>query len=1056
MLKINFFLIAIALIFLCRPLSARAVEKQADTIQDRYAQCLKLMGEEKLELAIQELQNLLSDYPGFQLPYRKLVEAYIFLGNLEQASRYFQHLQKKDPTNPYPYYALARINFKKEEYEQALQKLKRCISLNPHFAESYGPFGGLPDVYKAMHQLQDGEAFFKKLIETQPGNPYAYYGLARIYVKQYRWDSAIEMLTKSIEKDSTLEYPYHLSVFVYEVTGQFQAAFANSLKLRKTAIQNNDLEMVAYSMLKIGGIYFLIGNYRKALSFFIKSLKLASEIGAKRREGMALTSIGAVYATLGKLKKAQEYFIASLDLLHKTGAFRTEIISINNIGLSHKDLKNYPEALKFFKRAATLAEEKGYKTLMTSILLGTAETYFALKKYDQSLANYRKALSVSREVEDKIFEGSILARLGDQYYETGNLKNATEYFLQALKLSRETRDMQTSWEAHSGLGASYQKCGKEKLALYHYGKAIAIFDSVRNNLDIESLAGGFLEDRYEVYPSIIQLLAQENKSEEAFDYAEKYKAKNLLRILTKGQLLFSDILPDSIRFQLVEIRSRIEDARAALADELSGHGRKDEKILLLDQQVTDLELKQAAIINSVSKDYREYYQLTSAKPLGIKDVQTRVLEPGELLLEFVVGSESTSLFAVSPDTLYYFNIDITKENLQQELSNVSAIFRHLTAAESEPESYIYNADQADFSIPPAFSLFKTLFGSSENILRRHTDLIIVPDDFLYYLPFEALVTDTAGLSGKYDFGNAPFLIKKFNISYSSSASLLDTALQPPRHPSRELLAIGNPDFKVKSIPQDTTNRTGRDFNNPDDSFSVADFLPLPNAEDEVKSIARIMSDGSNAIYTGEQCKEGAFKEEAQAFRIIHLATHFIVDDQEPLYSKVVLSQPKNTKEDGFLQTYEIFGLRLNADLVVLSACNTAMGKLSRGEGMIGASRAFLYAGVPSMVVSMWNVDDQATSIIMKNFYKYLRKGMKKSRSLRMAKLDYLNTTSVAGKDPFYWSPFVLMGDTSPVPVATVDESSKTILYAVLVLIILGAFIIFRQKKRKGLTPPFPG
>ena len=190
-------------------LFAQTSDISNQSLQLRFAKSLKLLGNEQYDLAINELQKLISAHPDFQPPYRKLVETYIYIDNLEKAVLYFQNLQTQNPENPYIYYALSRIDFQKGNNEKAIKNLKKCISLDPRYPETYGPFGGLPEIYKAVGQLDSGEKFFSKLIKEQPENPHAYYGMARVYMKQYHWDSAISMLNKSTQIDSMAEYPYH-------------------------------------------------------------------------------------------------------------------------------------------------------------------------------------------------------------------------------------------------------------------------------------------------------------------------------------------------------------------------------------------------------------------------------------------------------------------------------------------------------------------------------------------------------------------------------------------------------------------------------------------------------------------------------------------------------------------------------------------------------------------------------------------------------------------------------------------------------------------------------
>jgi CHAT domain-containing protein len=204
------------------------------------------------------------------------------------------------------------------------------------------------------------------------------------------------------------------------------------------------------------------------------------------------------------------------------------------------------------------------------------------------------------------------------------------------------------------------------------------------------------------------------------------------------------------------------------------------------------------------------------------------------------------------------------------------------------------------------------------------------------------------------------------------------------------------------------------FGNPAFDESRDDRPRLPNAEAEVEAIDAAFAGYDNSILTGEVATDAAFKQEAGRYGVLHFATHFASDDQQPLYSRLLLARDDSgAEDDGVLQTYEVFDATLNAELAVLSACNTGLGLLRKGEGLVGISRAFLYAGVPSLVVSLWSVDDEATSQIMGLFYRHLRSGVSKKQALRLAKLDYLRAAEDDELDPFYWAPFILSGDWQP-------------------------------------------
>ncbi len=1011
-------------------------------LQKRYLDCLKLLGNEQYQTAINQLQELIADYPDFTLSYRKIADAYILADDLQGGEAYFRKILTETPQNSYSYYVLSRFDFQRENYEQAIEKLKKCISHNPEFPEAYGNYGGLPEVYQAQEDLAAAKTFFNQLIEKNPQNAFAYYGLGRIHSFENNWDKAMPLLKKSIELKPVQEPAYTALQLIYEAKGDFKLAIENSERYLAAAEKLSDLEGISKALLRLGGMKFYLGDYRDALSDLTVSLAISRRIGSKKSESMALLNVGAIYATLGNYTKALDYFEQALNNVRITGPERTEIRILSNMGLLYKDIENYDQALQYFEKVLRLAQSKAYQYEKGMIFTGIGETHNALGQFEQALENHEKALSIFQEIGDEGYIGYNLTNIADLNYKMDKYQLATEYYRRSLELGEAIQDAQIVWESHSGLGACYQKQNDLQNAIAHYQKAIANFDSIRQNLDIETLTRSFLQDKYEVYPSIIQLFAKNQEVEKAFSYAEKYKAKTLLNILSKGQFLFSEMLPDSVRYKLIDLRNRYNSAHAKLSKELSRKERDKERLLELDQQITQLELEKTNIIESIKAQYSAYYQLTSAEPLSIQQLQDNILTPGQVLIEYVVGPQKTSLFAIARDTLIYHEIPFSREKLSQLLADISAIFR---SPDSEESQQIFNAEQADFSVPPAFKLYQAILQPIEPLLEQADELVIVPDDFLFYLPFETLVNDTTEIETRYDFGNAQFLIEKYNISYAPSASLLDPDLIRERQPSKALLAMGNPYFG-QPAEASTGIRSSDDSDNAARKFQ---FLPLPNSENEVKGIASLVGGSGSRIYTDKEASEKLFKQQAADYRIIHIASHFTVNDYDPLYSKVVLAQTKDAEQDGFLQTYEVFDMKLNADLVVLSACNTALGKLSKGEGLIGISRAFLYAGVPGMVVSLWSVDDEATSIIMSNFYGHLKEGLCKNEALRLAKIDYLNESTSIKKDPFYWAPFILIGNWQPVPLESGFNYTLLAGIAIGILLIFVIVIPYLRKRKSG-------
>ena len=1030
------------LIFLTLSMQGSAFSQVNSSGQTYYLNALKMVGEGDYDGAISRFKQIIQKSPDFSEGFRKLVETYIFTNEYESAQVYFEKLLHEGINQPAVLYSLARIDFAKKNYDGAIQKLKEVVKLDPKFADAYSYRGGLPEVYNANNDLDTAMGFFSEMVQKDPENACAYYGLARTHLKRYEWDAALELLSKAIELDPEFTIAYHSIIHIYFSTSRYNKTLEFSKELQSIAERVNDLEMLSYSTMMIGTTYFLTGDYLNALYYLNEALKKAKNIGDKRREGNCINNIAAVYAMSGNYQKSTEYFKRALFLSQKTGNKKAVARTLINIGNVYKDQGSFDQALEYYNKALEMSKMNTLKYLESATLSSMAEAYQGKKQFIKALAFQNYALEIAKEIEEKSQEGYILKSLGKLHMDLGKFHDASKYLKEALAIGESIQDVQTIWESQAGLGSCFAKQGNIQQAITYYANAISIYDSVRSNLNIESLGNNFLEDKYEAYPAIVQLLAQNGKYDEAFVYVNKYKAKAVLDVLFQGQNYLSELLPENIRIQLNEITANLEAMHNELSQELSMSEKDNEKVLTLDQQITDLEIRKAAIVEDLKRQHPQYYQLTSQKVLTIKDIQERILGKGQALLQYIVGPEELLLFVVTSDTFNYTQVPVSRDSIHSILAELSPIFSDQARKD---RFQILNPQIADFSISPAYRLFEILIKPVEFWLQNTKELIIVPDDILYYLPFEMLVYDTEKSETEYDFENAKFLLEKYEISYVTTPDQVDKSLQKTRKPNKGILAFGNPDFDSEEDLEMVLVTS--EMSSTQDIMRGEKLAKLPNSEVEVREIGKAFGGTGNKILVGNEATEEYLKDHAADYRILHFATHFLINDDQPLYSKIVLAQNSKSKEDGYLQTYEVFNMKLNADLVVLSACNTGLGKIRKGEGVIGISRAFLYAGVPSLLASLWSVDDQSTAIIMKSFYKYLQSGSNKRQALSLAKLDYFKSAKGIKKDPFYWAPFILMGDWTSIDMET--KANKPIG----MMILLGFFVtitvlwLYRIRKR---------
>ncbi|MEO1055114.1 MAG: CHAT domain-containing protein, partial [Bacteroidota bacterium] len=373
-------------------------------------------------------------------------------------------------------------------------------------------------------------------------------------------------------------------------------------------------------------------------------------------------------------------------------------------------------------------------------------------------------------------------------------------------------------------------------------------------------------------------------------------------------------------------------------------------------------------------------------------------------------------------TVYSIPIDTT---ITEKIENFRSLLSKKGLAETDSGYYKKLSSESHY-------LFEKLLAQPlANLDEKVKQLIIIPDAELGYLPFELLLTDQVG-QAKLNFRTLPYLLKAYSVQYAYSTTLLLDRVSNDLEATSGLISYA-PIYASELTDSIAVERSGR--------YRDA-IVPLEWNDKEAQAINQYVS---GETYLAQAATESAFKANAKNSRILHLAMHAFVDDEDPMNSKLVFTQDNDSIEDGFLHTFELYNMDLNAELVVLSACETGYGKLVKGEGIMSLARGFSYAGVPSVVMSHWQVDDFSTSQIMELFYKNLADGLTKDEALRQAKLEFLETTEELRTHPFFWGSFVLLGDASEIDLN--DGPNLYLIIGSILLLAIGIILFLSARAR---------
>jgi len=609
-------------------------------------------------------------------------------------------------------------------------------------------------------------------------------------------------------------------------------------------------------------------------------------------------------------------------------------------------------------------------------LLGNA--YRQAGQPEQALEQYQSAFIHINEWKLRYpYRDRLYAGMGEFYHKQNNFPQALDNFNQALATAEKQQRPNAIISASTRIGDVLRQIGKSDGAIAHYQKAIQQIESTRSLLQLEEYRQSYFEGTVDSYIGMMDAVLLAGNPEEAFNYSERARSRVFLDLLgSRAQL-------SRVRGGLLEEERALNERRAGLkarlASEEEGVPRKS-----LRSELTQAEEAYSAFLSKVRKQDKEQASLMTVEPLGLKKVQD-LLDPGTSLLEYFVTGKEVFAWVVEKEKLQFQRVELSKEKL-------SGLVRTLR------ESIFTLGEREKFNETSAV-LYKQLI---EPLLPHITgkELIIVPHDVLHYLPFHALI----GPDGHY-------LIEKYPVYYLSSASLLQFVKEKRKAGGDKVLAFGNPDL-----------------GDPEKNLEYAEL-----EAQEVKAAYP-----QSSVFLKKDASEEKSKSLSPTHDILHFATHAQLNEDDPLSSAVLLA--KGGKEDGRLEVREIFGMDLKANLVVLSGCETGLGKLSTGDELVGLTRAFIYAGTPSVVASLWSVDDSSTAHLMASFYRNL-KTMSKVEALRQAQLELIrgegrsdllarrgvggigklgeipelqsvsqDPISISTSHPYFWAPFILVGD----------------------------------------------
>jgi CHAT domain-containing protein/tetratricopeptide (TPR) repeat protein len=756
------------------------------------------------------------------------------------------------------------------------------------------------------------------------------------------------------------------------------------------ALDQPQLEMMILN--NLGIVYRGLGDYRRALDSYTASQTIARALGSESSGVQLLNNIGSIYRAQGQVQQSVDYYNQALPIFRRLKMTVGEANALNNLGAAYAELGDAQAALDYHRQSEAIRKANGDRRGEASSLNGAGFALYKLGQLDAALAALRSALDIRRQIEDRAGEAETLLNIAAVERDRGDVGGARAKIEAALAIIESTR----AGIADAGLRASYVARVEQTYGFYvdllmqlHAGSPGAGYDraalqSVERTharVLLESLVEVRADLREGVDPALLQ-------HERTLEHEIAASSSRLSRALSGG------------------FASTAADARRELA-RLDG-----------DYQRLQSEIRAAS---------PRYASLTQPEPLTVDAIQHDVLDGGTVLLEFALGERRSWLWAVTPAALTTVELP-ARDTLE---TAARGLYEALTARQPREgeagTAYARRVAAADQLVRiRGAAVSRLLFGGIAAQLNgawRGKRLAIVPAGALQYLPFAALPVPAAAGAG-----SAPRLMAGHEIVEAPSATVLATlrreAAGRPRAGQR-VAVLADPVFEAgdprvarasaaaagDAIPSYLTSRAVQRI----DDVRGRGLARLPFTRDEANAIAAIAGPARTLRATDFDARRATVLGGGlEDYRIVHFATHGLIDAERPELSGLVLSlvDARGAPQDGLLRLHDIFNLALRADLVVLSGCQTGLGKEIRGEGLVGLTRGFMYAGAPRIVASLWQVSDLATAELMKEFYAgLLERRLTPAAALRRAQIAIAQNPRWSA--PYFWAGFVLQGDWQP-------------------------------------------
>jgi CHAT domain-containing protein len=899
----------------------------------------------------------------------------------------------------------------------------------------------LGEAYRRWSKFQNAVDFYNQSlklaqqIKAHRAEAYAWMQLGHtyLYFDQHKARDASQQAWeqwKALRDRANEATALHNLSGAYDNLGEWQQAYSYCEQVIALRRELADWRGVASTLNNLGIICDKLGRSHEALHQYNEALSILNQMSNltqsdRRKIAALLNNIGYLYATLGDTALAMDYYEQALPIRKETYDVSGEGSTLLNIGHIYTKIGKPRDALIYYEKARQTTKLLQSEWGEAYCLLYAGQAYVALDDRQQALTQYVVALDSFRKFNDPQAEATVLDEIAAIFAAQGKAQAARENYDRALAIWRTVRDPHGEAAALYGLAQLERSQGNFATAHIRAVEAIKVVEGLRTKVIHQTLKASYLSTVRDYYDLDIEVLMQlhrqhpsEGYDKRACEISEQGRARSFLESLAE----IGKEIREGVDVALLErertLLGQIE-AKSQKQIKLNSEKQAEEQIKTVEKELGLLVARHKELQEEIRAKSPAYAALTQPQPLSLKEIQQQVLDPDTLLLEYALGEERSYLWLVSQTAIESFELP-KRSVIEASAKKVYAMIstRELDGKESGERFW-----------QEITTLSKMILSPIEAKLAEKR-LLIVAEGALQYVPFAALPIEggdhrqrVRGVGSR-----RAILLEKHEIIALPSASVmavLRRELQTRKQPEKRIAVFADPVYSREDERLTFANSRSPDSGAPVHNRSLArairdwsaaggrwNLYRLKDSEREAEEIQTMVNPEASRFALGFQASlANVIKSDLSKYRIIHFATHGLFNNEHPDLSGIVLSliNEKGEAQDGFLRLNDVYNLKLSADLVVLSACETALGSNIRGEGIVGLTRGFMYAGTARVMASLWKVDDQQTAELMKRFYKrLLKENFPPSKALRLAQLEMWQRERKSS--PYHWAAFVLQGE----------------------------------------------